>query len=67
MAALAQFAQMDLLQAATEWEALGYSDESDLWHDSILVCRKPNLGAWWMAKSSLKRWLQHYTATIGMA
>jgi SAM-dependent methyltransferase len=67
MAALAQFAQMDLLQAATEWEALGYSDESDLWHDSILVCRKPNLGAWWMAKSGLKRWLQHYTATIGMA
>jgi SAM-dependent methyltransferase len=66
MSSLAEYAQMELIQVATEWGALGYSDESDLWHDSMLVCRKQSLGSWWMAKSSLKRWLQHYTATIGM-
>jgi SAM-dependent methyltransferase len=66
LSSLATFAQMDVLEAVTQWEDMGYADGSDRWHDSMLVCRKPNNGAWWNNKSALKRWLQHRTTTIGM-
>ncbi len=66
MIALAHFAQMEVLEANTQWEDKGYSDGSDWWHDSILVCRKPTLGTWWNIKSNLKRWLQHRTLTLGL-
>ncbi|ESS71596.1 methyltransferase family protein [Methyloglobulus morosus KoM1] len=65
MVSLAHFAQMEVIEAVTQWQDLGY-DDSDCWHDSMLVCRKPDKGIWWNKKSSLKRWLQHWTTTIGM-
>lgn len=64
--ALATFAQLEVLEASTQWQDLGYLDGSDWWHDSLLVCRKPDHGAWWNAKSSLKRWLQHRAMTQGL-
>ena len=66
LASLAHYAQMEVIEAATQWQNLGYADGSDCWHDSMLVCRKPDNGTWWNRKSSLKRWLQHRAGTIGM-
>lgn len=66
MGTLAHFAQMEVLEATTQWNDEGYADGSDWWHDSMLVCRKPDLGPWWKLKSDIKRWLQHRAMTIGM-
>lgn len=66
MFSLAQYAQMELIHASTQWTSGGYSDESDLWRDSILICRKPNRSLWWNSKSTVKRWLQHSANTIGL-
>jgi len=66
MESLAQFAQMEVVEATTEWDNKGYLDGSDWWHDSMLVCRKPDNGTWRNAKNSLQRWVQHRTLTMGM-
>lgn len=66
MESLALFAQMEVIEAVTEWEDKGYTDGSDWWHDSMLVCRKPDKGVWLNMRSGLKRWLQHRAMTIGM-
>lgn len=66
MTSLADFAQMEVLEAKTQWESLGYADCSDSWHDSMLVCRKPDNGAWANIKGNIERWMQHRAMTIGM-
>jgi len=66
MVSLAYYAQMEVVEVSTQWQDLGYIDGSDVWHDSMLVCRKPNNGYLWNYKSNIKRWLQHWTNTIGM-
>jgi hypothetical protein len=66
MESLARFVQMEVIEAVTQWQNRNYADESDCWHDSLLICRKPDKGIWWNKKSNLNRWLQHRTATIGM-
>ena len=66
MGSLAHFAQMEVIEVTTQWEDKGYADGSDWWHDSMLVCRKPDIGVWWNMKSRLKRWLQHRAMTIGL-
>lgn len=66
MASMAHFAQMEVIDVQTQWQDHGYLDGSDWWHDSMLVCKKPELGRWWQMKSGLKRWLQHRAMTIGM-
>lgn len=40
MRALARFARLEVLEARTRWEKTG-DPGSDLWHDSVLVARKP--------------------------
>lgn len=66
MHALANYAQLEVLEATTQWHNEGHVDGSDSWHDSMLVCRKPELGPWWSLKSGAKRWLQHRALTIGL-
>jgi SAM-dependent methyltransferase len=66
MSSLAFFAQMEVLEAKTQWNDLGHVDGSDWWHDSVLICRKPDMGAWWNLKSGLKRWIQQRAMTIGL-
>jgi len=66
MVSLADFVQMEVMEAVTQWQNLGYTDSSDVWHDTMLVCRKPDNGVWWNIKSRLKRWIQHRANTIGM-
>jgi hypothetical protein len=65
MVSLAEFAQMGTIEAVTQWGDLGDAD-SDCWHDSMLVCRKPDRGTWLNLRSSLRRWVQHRANTIGM-
>ena len=64
MISLADFARMETLEAVTQWDDVG-DWESDLWHDSMLVCRKPDLGAWLNLTGSIKRWVQHRASTWG--
>lgn len=41
MAAIAKWAKMDVLETSTQWETQNYKeDESDLWMDTVLVCKK---------------------------
>jgi SAM-dependent methyltransferase len=65
MAAVARFAQLEVICASTQWENMGYSDGSDIWHDSVLICRKPQLGAWSAAKARARCFLQHCALTLG--
>ncbi|AFY62541.1 methyltransferase domain-containing protein [Synechococcus sp. PCC 6312] len=41
MMALANFAQLEVLEAFTQWENENYNDGSNVWHDSVLIARKP--------------------------
>jgi SAM-dependent methyltransferase len=66
MICLACFAQMEKIEVSTQWEDLGYDDGSDWWHDTMLICQRPDKGIWWNLKSNLKRWFQHRAMTIGM-
>jgi len=42
LAALARFAGLNVTSVSTQWEAEGYTDGSDDWKDSMLVCEKPS-------------------------
>ncbi len=65
LTSLADFAQLETLEAITQWDDLGDA-ESDCWHDSMLVCRKPDRGTWLNLTAAAKRWVQHRASTIGM-
>jgi len=39
--ALAKYAGLEPLEIFTQWENRDYPDGSDIWHDSVLICRKP--------------------------
>lgn len=45
LVALAHWADLDVIDAVTYWEAEGWDDDSDDWRDSVLVARKRNEGA----------------------
>jgi SAM-dependent methyltransferase len=65
MQALADFAQLEVLEINTQWEDQKiHNDGSDWWHDSKLVCKKPALGPWRTIKSDVKRWLRLRALTI---
>jgi SAM-dependent methyltransferase len=55
--ALARSARLEVLEAWTQWEDRPqYDDESNKWHDSVLVARKPpekTSTRWWR---NLERW-----------
>lgn len=40
MIALAKFADLKIIEAGTQWSDLDYSDCSNQWHDSFLICEK---------------------------
>lgn len=42
--ALAKYAQLEILSVYTQWEDVGYEDGSDIWHDSVLICKKNIIG-----------------------
>ena len=64
--ALAKFAQLDVLEVKTQWKSHGYTDGSDEWQDSMIVCRKPEFALWPAIKSKAKNRLQCYVLAIGL-
>lgn len=56
---LARFSRLEVLEATTQWEDLDYVDGSNVWHDSMLVCRKPNIGYYKAFKARIMLWLCH--------
>lgn len=38
--ALANYAGFEIIEISTQWEDKKYLDGSDMWHDSVLICRK---------------------------
>ncbi len=40
--ALAKYAKLEVMEAVTQWEEDPvYRDDSNFWHDSVLICKKP--------------------------
>jgi len=61
--ALARYAHLEVLYSRTQWEELPqYDSESNKWHESILIARKPaqTLRSRWRRRiyTGLRRWLQ---------
>ncbi|MCK9230786.1 MAG: methyltransferase domain-containing protein [Syntrophales bacterium] len=66
MRSLAKFAHLEVIEVSTQWSDEGYEDGSDWWHDSMLVCRKPDKGFWQNIKMRAVRSLRHRAMTVGM-
>ena len=60
--AMAKFADLEVLECATQWEDAGYPD-SNAWHDSMLVFRKPHSSGIRKIKNDLRRLLRHKALT----
>jgi len=60
LSALAKSSQLAVVTASTQWGASGYDDGSDQWHDSMLVCRKPEFSRYIALKARVKNRMQHY-------
>lgn len=41
MRAIAEFAKLEVLEIFTQWKDEDYADGSNVWHDSVLIARKP--------------------------
>jgi SAM-dependent methyltransferase len=63
MSALAAFVKFEVLENSTEWTD-NHDLDSSPWHDSLLVCRKPDNGIFRNMRSNLKRTLQHRLLTL---
>ena len=66
MTAMADFARLEVLEAVTSWDDHGYTDGSDWWHDSMLVCRKPDRGRIGNLIYAIKLKLQNMVMTMGV-
>lgn len=62
---LAALAELEVIEASTQWQDIGYADGSDAWHDSMLVARRPVLGRWDAWKADAKRAVRHWAMTLG--
>jgi len=67
MNALAKFSRLTTVESYTQWEPEGYyKDNSDVWQDSVLVCRKPKTSTWASIKNHLINRIQFYALVIGL-
>ncbi len=62
-AALADWADLEVVELATQWENRGHADGSDVWHDSLFVGRCPQRGGLASRRAGLRRWLKHRVLT----
>ena len=60
--ALARFAHLETMEAVTDHGA-GYTDSSNLWRDTILVCRKVKLSCFYSLRRRIWRSLLHKMLT----
>ncbi len=58
-AALARFARLEVSEVYSKNETTGHTDGSDLWQDTVLVCRKPALSKVSLLQESFKHYLLH--------
>ena len=55
--AIARYAGLDPIQASAQWHPLpGYDDESNKWHESVLIARKPKERRHALFVERLDRW-----------
>ncbi|HYQ72782.1 MAG TPA: methyltransferase domain-containing protein [Gammaproteobacteria bacterium] len=67
MNALAKFSRLTTVEAYTQWEPQGYTeDNSDVWQDSVLVCRKPQTSTWASIKNHVINRIQFHALAIGL-
>jgi hypothetical protein len=67
MNALAKFSRMTSVEVYTQWEPEGYSkDNSDVWQDSVLVCKKPQASLWSSIKNHLVNRIQFHALAIDL-
>lgn len=57
--AMAKYAGMEVLKAETHWGGDDPTDDSMVWQDTTLVCRKPVLGSWPAFKRKIRQAIQH--------
>ena len=56
--ALARFARLDVLEVSTQWEDdPRYTDDSNTWHDTLLVCKKAPLSRFDAWRENIRRGL----------
>ncbi len=66
-AALTRFAHLDLLEVSTQWEPdEKYTDGSNQWQDTMLVCQKPIISGFGSWRQRIWRWLVHKMLTMGL-
>ena len=58
-AALARFASLEVSEIYSQNGTTGYSDGSDMWQDTVLVCRKPALPKVSLWKKDFRHYLLH--------
>jgi len=66
-AALTRFAHLDVLEVSTQWEPdEKYTDGSNQWQDTMLVCQKPIISWFGSWRQRIWRWLAHKMLTMGL-
>ncbi|MHB9099400.1 MAG: methyltransferase domain-containing protein, partial [Syntrophales bacterium] len=56
-AALARFACLEVSEVYSQNGTTGYADGSDMWQDTVLVCRKPASSGLLLVKTRFRRYL----------
>ncbi|RZB38067.1 MAG: hypothetical protein SRB2_00413 [Desulfobacteraceae bacterium Eth-SRB2] len=66
-AALARFARLEVLEVSTQWDPdAGYTDGSNIWQDTRMVCKKPHLSRLETRREQVRRGLIHRMLTLGL-
>lgn len=66
MRAMAKYAGMEVIKAETNWGGDNPYDDSMVWQDTMLVCRKPKLGALGSLRRACRQRLQHFALSLSL-
>ncbi|SMC28956.1 Methyltransferase domain-containing protein [Andreprevotia lacus DSM 23236] len=64
--AMGKFAGMEILKAETHWGGDDPTDDSMVWQDTTLVCRKPVLSSWAALRRYCRQRLQHFSLSLSL-
>jgi SAM-dependent methyltransferase len=65
--ALARFARLKVIEVSTQWAPdAQYTDTSNVWQDTMLVCEKPCLSPWKARLGQIRRGLLHRVLILGL-
>lgn len=66
-AAMARFARLELVEVSTQWDPdSGYADDSNIWQDTRLVCKKSRLSLLETWREQVRRGLLHRMLNLGL-